>query len=264
MRSFVLATLSSIVFAICFTHPALAKKQKKDGLAERSQPCPLDESLRVANGQALSRYSILANCGSKIIVAPASDQEERATIRIVPQTWESDDSTNDAVINRSNVATTIAANQTPNDILSLRPATYTTPFDQTIHAVAQRHRVDPLLLHAVIRQESGYRQSIKSHAGAVGLMQIMPATGATLGLATPDLLVPESNIDAGARLLKKLYRKYDGNFNLVLAAYNAGEGAVQKYGNKIPPYTETQNYVKRVLAHYDRLVTDAVGPGAGR
>ena len=95
-------------------------------------------------------------------------------------------------------------------------------------------------------------------------MQIMPATGAALGVATPDLVIPESNVDAGARLIKKLYYKYSGNFQLVLAAYNAGEGAVQKYGNRIPPYTETQNYVKRVLAHYDRLVTDAVGPGAGR
>ena len=95
-------------------------------------------------------------------------------------------------------------------------------------------------------------------------MQIMPATGASLGVATPDLLIPESNVDAGARLIKKLYHKYDGNFRLVLAAYNAGEGAVKKYGNQIPPYTETQNYVKRVLAHYDRLVIDSVASGTGR
>jgi soluble lytic murein transglycosylase-like protein len=264
MRKIVLIALSSILLSVSFTNPAIAKKQKKDGLAERSQPCPLDESLRVASGQALSRYSVLASCGSKIIVAPASEQEGRPTIRIIPQNWESEDNENDQIVNRSDVAATITSTASTSDILSLRPTTYTTPFDQTIHIVAQRHRVDPLLLHAVIRQESGYRKSIRSHAGAIGLMQIMPATGASLGVATPDLLIPESNVDAGARLIKKLYHKYDGNFRLVLAAYNAGEGAVKKYGNQIPPYTETQNYVKRVLAHYDRLVIDSVASGTGR
>lgn len=264
MRKIVLIALSSILLSVSFTNPAIAKKQKKDGLPERSQPCPLDESLRVASGQALSRYSVLANCESKIIVAPASDQEERSMIRIIPQIWESEDNASDPIINRSAVAATIASTTLTSDILSLRPAAYTTPFDRTIHMVAQRHRVDPLLLHAVIRQESGYRKSIRSHAGAIGLMQIMPATGASLGVATPDLLIPESNVDAGARLIKKLYHKYDGNFRLVLAAYNAGEGAVKKYGNQIPPYTETQNYVNRVLAHYDRLVIDSVASGTGR
>ena len=246
---------------------AQAKKPQKPGL-EVTQTCPIDEPVRVASGQAISRYSTLAACTGKVIIAPATDTEERPTLRIVPQYQEVE---YPVASERTEIANPSAVNITDangsldaNKILSLRPATYTTPFDQTIQDVAHRHRVDPLLIHAVIKQESGYRYAVRSHAGAVGLMQIMPATGASLGVATPDLTVPESNVDAGARLLKKLYYKYNGNFQLVLAAYNAGEGAVQKYGNRIPPYAETQNYVKRVLAHYDRLLADATAPGVGR
>lgn len=266
MRKLALGALIVVTALSCSTTDAFAKKRPK---VEPVRPCPLDEPIRVGSGQAISRYSSLASCAGKIIIAPASDAELRETIRITPKFLESETpldggagTFNRPVINTAAAGT--SGNIEASKILSLRPATYTTPFDQTIQDVAHRHRVDPLLLHAVIKQESGYRQSVRSHAGALGLMQIMPATGASLGVATPDLVVPESNVDAGARLLKKLYYKYNGNFQLVLAAYNAGEGAVQKYGNRVPPYTETQQYVKRVLAHYDRLVTDAVGPGAGR
>jgi soluble lytic murein transglycosylase-like protein len=267
------STLVALVFVTIFSlssNDAAAKKRQKSNLSDIAQTCPIDEPIRVGSGQAISRYSTLAACAGKIIIAPASDAELRPTIRIIPQYLEVEDpidAGNADTFNRPtiNIADSSGVgSDSVSRILSLRPATYTTPFDRTIQDVAQRHRVDPLLLHAVIKQESGYRQSVRSHAGAVGLMQIMPATGVSLGVATPDLVIPESNVDAGARLLKKLYYKYGGNFQLVLAAYNAGEGAVQKYGNRIPPYAETQNYVKRVLAHYDRLVTDAVGPGAGR
>jgi soluble lytic murein transglycosylase-like protein len=263
-----LLSIITIVAALSLTvTDAVAKKRQK---ADFGQPCPLEEPIRVASGQSISRYTMLAGCAGKIIIAPATNAEVRLPIRIIPQYLESDspidaggmDTYNHPAANIAAIGT--SGDSEANKILALRPVTYTTPFDQTIQNVAHRHRVDPLLLHAVIKQESGYRQTVRSHAGAVGLMQIMPATGALLGVATPDLVIPESNVDAGARLLKRLYYKYNGNFKLVLAAYNAGEGAVQKYGNQIPPYTETQNYVKRVLAHYDRLVTDAVGSGAGR
>lgn len=268
MRKYALAPLIFVAAFSISISDADAKKSKKSALSDIAQVCPLDESIRVASGQAISRYSTLAACAGKIIIAPATDVEMRSTIRIVPQSLEIEDPIDAGGAEHFRRPATNIVDATGTDsanrILSLRPATYTTPFDRTIQDVAQKHRVDPLLLHAVIKQESGYRQSVRSHAGAVGLMQIMPATGALLGVATPDLVIPESNVDAGARLLKKLYYKYNGNFQLVLAAYNAGEGAVQKYGNRIPPYNETQNYVKRVLAHYDRLVTDAVGPGAGR
>ncbi len=149
-------------------------------------------------------------------------------------------------------------------ILAMRPARYRTTHDDLISQVAYRHRVDPLLLHAVIKQESGYKQTAVSHVGARGLMQIMPGTGAMLGVRAEHLHDPATNVDAGARLLRKLAVRYKGNFNLVLAAYNAGEGAVQKYGNQIPPYRETQNYVRAVMGHYYKLLGEQPGGGAVR
>lgn len=242
---------------------AYGKKGSEKARIAEERLCPLDEPIRVASLQAVSRYSMLANCGDKIIAAPASDAvTSRPAIRIVPQYWETDN-TDTASSVRSTAMPTAAndGNGNAEQILSLRPANYKTAFDETIQSVAHRHRVDPLLLHAVIKQESGYRQSVRSHAGAVGLMQIMPATGQSLGVAAEHLDLPESNVDAGARLLRKLYTKYSGDFRLVLAAYNAGEGAVAKYGNRVPPYAETRNYVKSVLAHYDKLVAGALDKG---
>jgi soluble lytic murein transglycosylase-like protein len=149
-----------------------------------------------------------------------------------------------------------AAAADPNGILAMRPVSYRTQFDELIAQTAIRHQVDPLLLHAVIHQESAYRNRAVSHAGAQGLMQIMPGTGRMLGVRPSDLHDPQANVEAGARLLKQLYFKYNGDFDLVLAAYNAGEGAVAKYGNKIPPYRETQDYVKSVMARYYKLVAE--------
>ncbi len=152
-----------------------------------------------------------------------------------------------------------ASAMTGDSILVMRPQSYATTHDALIAEIARRHRVDPLLLHAVIKQESGYKQRARSWVGARGLMQIMPGTGAMLGVRTEHLEDPEANVDAGARLLRKLAIRYNGNFDLVLAAYNAGEGAVQKYGNRIPPYKETQNYVRAVMAHYNKLLVENIG-----
>jgi Transglycosylase SLT domain len=151
---------------------------------------------------------------------------------------------------------------TGDAILSWRPKRYKTAHDELIEEVARRHRVDPLLLHAVIKQESGYRSVARSHVGARGLMQIMPGTGAMLGVATADLNTPAINVDAGARLLRQLAIKYNGNFDLVLAAYNAGEGAVKKYGYRIPPYRETQDYVRKVMGNYNQFLGDNLAGGA--
>jgi hypothetical protein len=145
----------------------------------------------------------------------------------------------------------------PSDsaILAMRPASFTTPYDAMITRAAARHRVDPLMLHSVIKQESAYRPGAVSRVGARGLMQIMPGTGSDLGVSNASYLMdPATNIDAGARLLKKLWGRLDGRFDLVLAAYNAGEGAVRKYGMRVPPYAETQNYVSKVQSSYFDLV----------
>jgi soluble lytic murein transglycosylase-like protein len=113
--------------------------------------------------------------------------------------------------------------------------------------VASKHQLDPKLLHAIIRAESAYDHLAVSRAGAVGLMQLMPATAKQYGVK--DRRDPAQSIEGGARYLKKLLAEFETK-DLAIAAYNAGEGAVHKYGNRIPPYKETRTYVKRVLANY--------------
>jgi len=122
------------------------------------------------------------------------------------------------------------------------------PFSGHILAAARETRVDPALIHAVISVESGYNPSARSSAGAVGLMQLMPETARRYGVK--NRMDPAQNIKGGARYLRDLQIMFDDNLQLVLAAYNAGEQAVLKYGNRIPPYRETAAYVPRVLQFY--------------
>lgn len=121
--------------------------------------------------------------------------------------------------------------------------------------VAQRHDIDPLLLHALAHIESRHQSQAVSPAGARGLMQVMPATGRRMGIQAADreLLSPAANLEASARYLKLLQARFGNDLRLVLAAYNAGEGAVERHGRRVPPYAETQAYVRNVLAVYTEL-----------
>ena len=112
---------------------------------------------------------------------------------------------------------------------------------------AARHGIDAALVHAVIRAESAYHPRARSSAGACGLMQLMPATARRFGVR--DIWDPAENIRGGVAYLRVLLDRFEGDIHLVLAAYNAGEGAVAKYGNRIPPYPETRTYVRRVLGY---------------
>jgi len=124
-------------------------------------------------------------------------------------------------------------------------------FSDLINEAAYRHRVDPKLVHAVIQTESAYNAGAVSSAGAVGLMQLMPDTARRYGVS--DRRNPDQNVDGGTHYLRDLIRMFSPNLALAVAAYNAGENAVIKHGYSIPPYPETRNYVKQVLAAYNRL-----------
>src|SRR3954451_13360627 len=121
-----------------------------------------------------------------------------------------------------------------------------TPFAAEIDAAATRNGVDPALLRAVMRQESNFNADARSPAGAMGLTQLMPATAAGLGVTNPS--DPAQSIEGGAKYLKQQLDRFGGDVSKALAAYNAGPGAVQKY-NGVPPYAETQNYVRNVTAY---------------
>jgi soluble lytic murein transglycosylase-like protein len=123
------------------------------------------------------------------------------------------------------------------------------PYAAEVDAAAQRNGLDPALLRSVIQQESGFDANATSPAGAQGLMQLMPSTAASLGVTNP--FDPVQSIDAGARYLRSQIDRFGGNVSLGLAAYNAGAGAVERFGG-VPPYAETQNYVQEVLARAGR------------
>jgi soluble lytic murein transglycosylase-like protein len=126
--------------------------------------------------------------------------------------------------------------------------------EKLVREAAARHHMDPALVRAVIETESGWNAAAKSRKGALGLMQLIPTTAVRFGVN--DAFSPQQNVDAGVRYLKTLLERYNGNLDLALAAYNAGEGAVDR-AHGIPAFRETRDYVQKVQNAYFR-------PGSGR
>lgn len=159
------------------------------------------------------------------------------------------------VVGERSIAPELVAPRPVGSTAVLAAETQETPVPQGINelveTIAAQHNLPPQLIHAVIKVESNYNSTAISPKGALGLMQLIPATARRFGVA--HAFDPVENIQGGARYLKYLVDLYDGNYPLVLAAYNAGEAAVAKY-NGIPPYPETQNYVILVKNHLEKLV----------
>jgi soluble lytic murein transglycosylase-like protein len=133
--------------------------------------------------------------------------------------------------------------------------------DLIIMHAGERYGVDPRFVHAVIWQESKYKPRARSYVGAQGLMQLMPATARRFGCM--DANNPASNVDAGTKYLRFLLERFKGNVSLALAGYNAGEGAVDKY-NGVPPYNETQNYVRIITGRYGKTYHPLLTPEQAR
>ncbi len=144
--------------------------------------------------------------------------------------------------------------QPPSAVDAARPwtergwSTGSAHIDKLIKENGTRFGVDPYLIFCVMEQESHFHPRVVSPKGARGLMQLMPATGAHYGVR--NAFDPAQNIMGGTKYLKKLLEQFNGRVDLVLAGYNAGEGAVMKYGRNVPPYKETRNYVKKITARY--------------
>lgn len=226
---------------------------KGDDRQQAPVACPVDAQMRVASPNTLSRFESLSECTAQYVAIPdaAAPQlipDGTAVVRII------------GVKDKPSRGKKVSRARAPK-VMLVRPA-----FDREIRSVAASYKIDPLFLHALVDAESGYRPTARSRVGALGLMQIMPKTGAGLGVKTTALLNPSTNLDAGARHLKQLQKRYGQNFDLILSAYNAGAGAVQRYGNKIPPFAETQAYVVKVMNRYGALRSSltAVAAGAGR
>ena len=122
--------------------------------------------------------------------------------------------------------------------------------DEIISAVSEKYNIDSDFIKAIIKQESGFNTRATSKKGAMGLMQLMPKTAESLGIL--DAYNPSDNIEGGVKYLKGLLDRFDNNQELALAAYNAGPNAVKKYGG-VPPYKETQNYVKAIMDTYNKV-----------
>ena len=126
-------------------------------------------------------------------------------------------------------------------------------YSTIIDNASKSHGVDAALVHAVITAESGYNPAAVSRAGARGLMQLMPETAKRMGVQ--NIMDPTDNIHGGVKYLRELLTMFNGNKELALAAYNAGENAVIRAGNRVPPYAETVNYVPKVLGYYSKFKT---------
>ncbi len=158
---------------------------------------------------------------------------------------------------KAEVETNTESDYIPADM----PSSGDRELDLIILRAGERNGVDPRFLHAVIWQESKYKVRARSHVGAQGLMQLMPPTAKRFGCSDPH--DPAANIEAGAKYLRWLLKRFNGNVSLALAGYNAGEGAVDKY-NGVPPYQETQNYVRIITGRYGKLYHPLLSPEQAR
>ena len=238
-------------------------------LAKAMEPAPAPP-LATKNSSRRQRYQVAPTPEIKL-PAPTLDPNAKPITRIVfkdgvqidaDAIWEMGDKIGyrlgnmqtfidkDAVAQVLNNYVPSASQPIKTEAQSLAFTTRHAGLDQLIAANAARHTVDPLLIYLVMQQESGFNQHAVSRAGARGLMQLMPGTARQLGVR--NIHDPVENVEAGTRYLKNLLQRFSGDVNLALAAYNAGEEAVARYGNRVPPYRETINYVRRISWAYQQ------------
>ncbi|HEY0428787.1 MAG TPA: lytic transglycosylase domain-containing protein [Pyrinomonadaceae bacterium] len=212
----------------------------------------------VSNAAAQTRSRVFDNfdtVGGVQIVTPtavapivAPKNKKQTTKKTSPQTMNVSDglSLNNNVVKTSSTRLLMSAGSnlgafTTGDAL----------IDSYIVDSSKRYNIDPLLIYSQMHQESSFKLKATSYKGASGLMQLMPATAARFGVT--NIYEPKQNIEGGVKYMRWLLDKFGGDVVLALAGYNAGEGAVIKFGNQVPPYAETQEYVRRITACYNSI-----------
>ena len=216
-------------------------------MAESAPDCASTATGAAMSSPAPHKPEDSINCGISAGGAGAAAAHEAAQLRLYDATPAAPSESAPAprpTAARADEAAPLNASQ--RRVLALAPRVF---------AVARAYDIDPLLLHAIAHVESRHDPRARSVAGALGVLQVMPATARRFGVGdAPDALFdPAVNLQVGAAYLKTLQARFGNDLELVLAAYDAGEGAVERHGRKVPPYAETQQYVRRVLAEYGAL-----------
>jgi soluble lytic murein transglycosylase-like protein len=184
--------------------------------------------------------------------APKTTQPRSADTNNLSQTTSAPAENPRALVSPTVSIQDALANPSVNQSSALRGyTTGNTQVDEYLISSATNNGVDPLLLYSIMHQESSFKSHAISPKGARGLMQLMPFTAIRFGVT--NIFDARQNIEGGARYVRFLLDRFDGDIDLVLAGYNAGEGAVEKYGWSIPPYSETQEYVRRISRRYALL-----------
>jgi hypothetical protein len=214
-------------------------------------PTFAQESFRSFDNFDTSRGVQVQYPASKMTATPLLSKKSRAGNKLVQKT----------AISRMGAEEGLANNnfqRNPSSRMAMGTASHLNGFttgnaviDSFIVDSSRRYRIDPLLIYSQMHQESSFKLRALSYKGASGLMQLMPATARRLGVS--NIYDPKQNIEGGVKYMRMLLDMFGGDVRLALAGYNAGEGAVMKYGGNIPPYNETREYVRRITARYSSI-----------